>query len=197
MLRSSFYSFLCAKNGLRAWGPFLTSPLTPRGEICPLGGMFTPSFTPRVEYSRVFRRMNGRTENFTPRGHSRPWGWSVPLEAKLRMGLWGEWRLTLFAQVSLNSGFSVDRGNFDRLAVAAQQPRRGRRSVVRRGHAAVAPLVASEQREGNLWFGACSCRGRVRGRVEVGAKMGRKTKKWKWNKRKVLIKWDKTIRNAT
>jgi hypothetical protein len=28
-------------------GPFLTSPLAPRGEICPLGGMFTPSFTPR------------------------------------------------------------------------------------------------------------------------------------------------------
>jgi hypothetical protein len=37
MLRSSFYSFLCAKNGLRAWGPFLTSPLTPRGELDPQG----------------------------------------------------------------------------------------------------------------------------------------------------------------
>jgi hypothetical protein len=29
-------------------GRFLTSPLAPRGEICPLGGMFTPSFTPGV-----------------------------------------------------------------------------------------------------------------------------------------------------
>jgi hypothetical protein len=25
--------------------------LAPRGEICPLGGMFTPSFTPRGEHS--------------------------------------------------------------------------------------------------------------------------------------------------
>jgi hypothetical protein len=42
--------------------------LGPRGEICPLGGMFTPSFTPRGQHSLLFRRMEGRTENFTPRG---------------------------------------------------------------------------------------------------------------------------------
>jgi hypothetical protein len=49
-------------------GPFLTSPLAPRGEICPLGVKFTPSFTPRGVHSLLFRRMEGWTENFTPRG---------------------------------------------------------------------------------------------------------------------------------
>jgi hypothetical protein len=34
----------------------------------PLGEMFTPSFIPRGEQSLLFRRMEGRTENFTPRG---------------------------------------------------------------------------------------------------------------------------------
>jgi hypothetical protein len=38
-----------------------TSP--PRGELCPLGGMFTPSSKPYL-----FRRMEGRTEIFTPQG---------------------------------------------------------------------------------------------------------------------------------
>jgi hypothetical protein len=38
---------------LKAWGPFLTSPLAPRGEldlwgeICPLRGMFSPLYAPR------------------------------------------------------------------------------------------------------------------------------------------------------
>jgi hypothetical protein len=54
------------------WGPFLTSPLgvnlAPRGEICPLGVKFTPSFTPRGKHSLLFRRIEGRTENFTPKG---------------------------------------------------------------------------------------------------------------------------------
>jgi hypothetical protein len=49
-------------------GPFLTSPLTPMGEICPLGQMFTPSITPRGEHSLRFRRMEGWTDNFIPRG---------------------------------------------------------------------------------------------------------------------------------
>jgi hypothetical protein len=49
-------------------GPFLTSPLTDRGQICPLGVKNTPSFTPRGEHSLLFRTMEGRTENFTPRG---------------------------------------------------------------------------------------------------------------------------------
>jgi hypothetical protein len=49
--------------------PFLTSPLGARGEISPLGGMFTPSFTPiRGEHSQMFRRMKGQTDNFIPRG---------------------------------------------------------------------------------------------------------------------------------
>jgi hypothetical protein len=47
-------------------GPFLTSPLAPR----PLGGMFTPSFSPRGEHSLLFKRMEGRPENFTPRGQN-------------------------------------------------------------------------------------------------------------------------------
>jgi hypothetical protein len=52
----------------------ITSPLgvnlAPRGKICPLGGMFTPSFIPgpRDEHSLLFGRMEGQTENFTPRG---------------------------------------------------------------------------------------------------------------------------------
>jgi hypothetical protein len=48
----------------------ITSPLgenlAPRGELCPLGVKFTPSFTPRGEHSLFFSRMEGRTENFTP-----------------------------------------------------------------------------------------------------------------------------------
>jgi hypothetical protein len=34
----------------------------PRGVICPLGGLFTPSFTPRGEHSLLFKRMEGRTD---------------------------------------------------------------------------------------------------------------------------------------
>jgi hypothetical protein len=41
------------------------------GEFSPLrlhlGGMFTPSFTPRGEYSLLFRRMGGKQRVFTPR----------------------------------------------------------------------------------------------------------------------------------
>jgi hypothetical protein len=85
-----------------------TSPLgvnmAPSGVICPLGGMFTPSLW--GEHSLLFRRMEGRTENFTlgdnfiprgqnsplgdkftPGGQIHPWGQSLPLGAKLRMGL--------------------------------------------------------------------------------------------------------------
>jgi hypothetical protein len=73
------------------WGPFLNSPLGVNlalsGVICPLGGMFIPSFTPRGEHSLLFRRMEGQTENFTPEGQIRPWGKSLPLGAKLTMGL--------------------------------------------------------------------------------------------------------------
>jgi hypothetical protein len=61
-----------------------TSPLVvnlaPKGEICPLGVMIIPSFTPRGEHSRLFRRMEGQTENsppddnFSPRGQNSPLG---------------------------------------------------------------------------------------------------------------------------
>jgi hypothetical protein len=36
--------------------------------IVSTAGMFTHSFTPRGEHSLLFRRMMGRTENFTPQG---------------------------------------------------------------------------------------------------------------------------------
>jgi hypothetical protein len=52
----------------RSKRPLLTSPLVTRGEICPPGAMFTPSFTRRGEHSKLFRRMEGRTDIFTPRG---------------------------------------------------------------------------------------------------------------------------------
>jgi hypothetical protein len=48
--------------------------LTPRGEICPPGVMFIPSFPPRGEHSLLFRRMEGRAENFTPRAQNSPPG---------------------------------------------------------------------------------------------------------------------------
>jgi hypothetical protein len=41
---------------------FLTTWFASRGELCFLGGIFTPSFTPRGEHSLLFRRMEGRTE---------------------------------------------------------------------------------------------------------------------------------------
>jgi hypothetical protein len=53
---------------------FLTTWFAPRGELgpggelCPLGRMFTPLFNPRGEYSLLFRRMEGPTENVTPYG---------------------------------------------------------------------------------------------------------------------------------
>jgi hypothetical protein len=74
--------------------------LAPTGEICPLGVKFTPSFTLMGEHSLLFRRMEGRTENFTPKGITSPQGTNSPLGdnfapggqslhpgVKLRMGL--------------------------------------------------------------------------------------------------------------
>jgi hypothetical protein len=40
----------------------------PRGDIWPLGGMFTPLFARRGEHSLLFRRMEGQADNFTPMG---------------------------------------------------------------------------------------------------------------------------------
>jgi hypothetical protein len=62
-------------------GPLLTLSLAPRcelgphrGEICHQGEMLTPSFTPGGEHSQLFRIIEGRTENFTPRGQYSPLG---------------------------------------------------------------------------------------------------------------------------
>jgi hypothetical protein len=62
--------------------------------------MFTPSFLPRGKHYILFGRMEGRTENFIPRGkftpkgqfsslggQLRPWGQSLPLGAKWGMSL--------------------------------------------------------------------------------------------------------------
>jgi hypothetical protein len=54
--------------GPQGWTSPLGVNLAPRGEICPLGVKFIPSFTPRGEHSLLFRRMEGQTENFLPRG---------------------------------------------------------------------------------------------------------------------------------
>jgi hypothetical protein len=54
--------------GPQGWISPLGVNLSPRGEICPLGVKFPPLFTPRGEHSLLFRRMEGQTENFTPRG---------------------------------------------------------------------------------------------------------------------------------
>jgi hypothetical protein len=55
---------------------FFTSPLGA------LGGMFIPSFTPRGEQSLLFRRMEGRTDNFTAGDKIHPWGTTTPLGSK-------------------------------------------------------------------------------------------------------------------
>jgi hypothetical protein len=88
------------QNG-EACGPFLTSPLAPRGEIFPPGVMFTPLFNPGVntlyclEEWRGEQRISPPEDNFTPRGQNSPpgdniapGGQSLSLGAKLRMGLW-------------------------------------------------------------------------------------------------------------
>jgi hypothetical protein len=49
--------------------------------------MFTPLFTPRGEHSLLFRRMEGRTENFTPRGKLHPQGTKFTPERHIRP--WG------------------------------------------------------------------------------------------------------------
>jgi hypothetical protein len=67
-----------------------TSPLglnlAPRGEICPLGGIFTPLSVNTLyclEEWRGEQRISPRGDNLTPRGQIHPWG-----TTKLRMGLW-------------------------------------------------------------------------------------------------------------
>jgi hypothetical protein len=69
-------------EGDRARGEFLTSPLAPRDEICPLGEMFTPLCSPPgvntlycLEEWRGEQRISPPGENFT----LHPWGQSFPL----------------------------------------------------------------------------------------------------------------------
>jgi hypothetical protein len=55
-----------------------TSPLgenlAPRGDICPLlGGMFTPSFTPRGEHYTIYKN-GGANREFHPQGITSPQG---------------------------------------------------------------------------------------------------------------------------
>jgi hypothetical protein len=60
--------------------------LGPRGEICSLGGMFTPSFTPHPGENTLYclhRRMKGQTENFTPRGQIHYWRTTLRLGVKV------------------------------------------------------------------------------------------------------------------
>jgi hypothetical protein len=85
--------------------PFLNSPLaprvklTPRGEICFLGGMFTPSFTPKGEHPTVYleewrgKQRISHPGKTTPRGETsptgdkiHPWGTTSLLESKLAPG---------------------------------------------------------------------------------------------------------------
>jgi hypothetical protein len=64
--------------------PNLTSPLgvnlAPRGEVCPLRGMITLRSPPGVNL--LFRRTEGQTENFTPRGQNSSLGTNPPLGSK-------------------------------------------------------------------------------------------------------------------
>jgi hypothetical protein len=86
--------FFCLKS--KTHRAILNFNPCPMGEICPLGGMLAPSFTPRGEHFLLLRRMVGRTEkltpprdNFThgPRGQNSPLGTTSPLGAKLRRSL--------------------------------------------------------------------------------------------------------------
>jgi hypothetical protein len=70
------------------WSLPLGVNLASRGELCPVGGIFTPSFTPSGEHSLLFKRMEGQTVNFTPRDNFTPgvkihsWGTTSPLGVK-------------------------------------------------------------------------------------------------------------------
>jgi hypothetical protein len=82
--------------GPQAWS-FRLGPgvhLAPRDELCPLGGLFTDSFTPRGEHSLMFRRMKQWSGGFHPWGVTsslgelhHPWEPYLPLGAYLKTGL--------------------------------------------------------------------------------------------------------------
>jgi hypothetical protein len=68
----------------------LTSPLALRGEICLLGGIFTPGgWTLSTVWKSGWanREFHSQGTKFIPGGQLRPWGQSLPLGTKLRMGL--------------------------------------------------------------------------------------------------------------
>jgi hypothetical protein len=78
-------------------GAFITSPLganlAPWGELCPLGGMFTPRGEHYCfEEWRGKQRISPAEDNFTPREPIHPWGQNLSLGAKLRIGLWFSFR---------------------------------------------------------------------------------------------------------
>jgi hypothetical protein len=100
------------------WGPFLTSPLVPRGEICPLGVMFTPSFTPWGEHSLLFQKNGGSHPqgissplgdkvHFAPRGEVNigTRGLSILNTKTLKLGLWR--RCQMVTQTALRRGDSA------------------------------------------------------------------------------------------
>jgi hypothetical protein len=58
--------------------------LNPIGELWPLGGIFPPLFTPRGEYTLLFRR--GEQRIFTSGGQLHPFGTNFPLMAKFTPG---------------------------------------------------------------------------------------------------------------
>jgi hypothetical protein len=62
--------------------------LASRGdEICPLGGLFTISFTPRGEHSLIFKRMKGQTVGLYPWGITSPPMWdNFTMEANFTLG---------------------------------------------------------------------------------------------------------------
>jgi hypothetical protein len=68
-------------------GPFLTSPLATRGEICPLGGMFNPSFTLGVNTLYCLEEWRDEQRISPPGDKIHPRGPTSPLGAKLWMGL--------------------------------------------------------------------------------------------------------------
>jgi hypothetical protein len=75
----------------------------PWGELYPLGTMLTPSFNPRGEHSLLFRRIEGRTENFTP-----PQGITSPLGDKvLSWGTFRPWESKFASRGGVNNGPQV------------------------------------------------------------------------------------------
>jgi hypothetical protein len=63
------------------WNLPLGAALASRGDLCPLGILFTPSCITRGEHSLMFRRMMGQTEGL------HPWGITSALGANFTPGV--------------------------------------------------------------------------------------------------------------